>query len=90
VAGFAKLIHQSPAHGNRALTPLHPAPYAALMPPTFSSRRHNFDWRGFITPGVKLIVLICSGVFLVQTLANILLGEFVDRRDVQSLICEAV
>jgi hypothetical protein len=60
------------------------------MPPTFSSRRYNFDWRGFITPGVKLIVLICSGVFVAQTLANILLGEFVDRRDVLSLICEAV
>jgi membrane associated rhomboid family serine protease len=57
------------------LTPLRPAPYTAVMPPTFSSRRYNFDWRGFITPGVKLIVLICSGVFLVQTLANLLLGS---------------
>lgn len=78
------------AHGNRVLTPLHPVPYTALMPQTFSSRRHNFDWRGFITPGVKLIVLICSGVFLLQTLANTLLGQFVDRREVLSLICEAV
>jgi hypothetical protein len=42
------------------------------------------------SPGVKLIVLICSGVFLLQTLANVWLGEFVDRRDVLSLICEAV
>ena len=45
------------------------------MPPSFRSRRYNFDWRGFITPGVKLLVLICSGVFLLQTLANILLGD---------------
>ena len=57
------------------MTPLRRAPYTAVMPPTFSSRRYNFDWRGFITPGVKLIVLICSGVFLVQTLANLLLGS---------------
>jgi membrane associated rhomboid family serine protease len=38
----------------------------------FASRRYNFDWRGFITPGVKLLVLICTGVFLVQTLIQIL------------------
>jgi membrane associated rhomboid family serine protease len=46
------------------------------MPPSrrFSARRYNFDWRGFITPGVKLLVLICSGVFLTQTLAEIFLG----------------
>ncbi|HTC66152.1 MAG TPA: rhomboid family intramembrane serine protease [Candidatus Acidoferrum sp.] len=67
-------IHEHHQRGNLALTPLHPGPYTALMPPTFSSRRYNFDWRGFITPGVKLIVLICSGVFLLQTLADILLG----------------
>ena len=60
------------------------------MGTAFRARRYNFDWRGFITPGVKLIVLICSGVFLLQTLANILLGEFAYRRDVLSLICEAV
>jgi hypothetical protein len=60
------------------------------MPPTFSSRHDNFDWRGFITPGVKLIGLICSVVFLLQTLADILLEEFVDRRDVLSLIYGAV
>jgi len=33
-----------------------------------------FDWRGFITPGVKLIVLVCSAVFLVQTLVTIIAG----------------
>lgn len=38
----------------------------------YVSRRYNFDWRGFITPGVKLLVLICTGVFLVQTLVGLL------------------
>ena len=44
------------------------------MATSFRARRHNFDWRGFITPGVKLLVLICTGVFLVQTLVDIFLG----------------
>ena len=35
------------------------------------ARRYNFDWRGFITPGVKLLVLICSGVFFLQTLIGL-------------------
>ena len=39
---------------------------------TYRARRFNFDWRGFITPGVKQLVLLCSGVFLVQTLVQIL------------------
>jgi membrane associated rhomboid family serine protease len=44
------------------------------MATSFRPRRYNFDWRGFITPGVKLLVLICTGVFLVQTLVDIFLG----------------
>jgi membrane associated rhomboid family serine protease len=40
------------------------------MGSTFGARRYNFDWRGFITPGVKLLVLICTGVFLIQMLAD--------------------
>ncbi len=36
------------------------------------ARRYNFDWRSFITPGVKLLVLVCSGVFLLQTLLGLL------------------
>jgi membrane associated rhomboid family serine protease len=40
------------------------------MGTTFGARRYNFDWRGFITPGVKLLVLTCTGVFLVQTLVD--------------------
>jgi membrane associated rhomboid family serine protease len=50
-----------------------PPPYTASMRTTFSGR-YNFDWRGFITPGVKLLVLICTGVFLVQTIAGLLIG----------------
>jgi membrane associated rhomboid family serine protease len=45
------------------------------MASTFRPRRYNFDWRGFITPGVKLLVLICAGVFLAQTLIQLLLGD---------------
>ncbi len=44
------------------------------MGPSFGGRRYNFDWRSFITPAVKLLVLVCSGVFLLQTLADLLLG----------------
>lgn len=42
------------------------------MPSVSGARRYNFNWSSFITPGVKLLVLICSGVFLVQTLVAIL------------------
>jgi membrane associated rhomboid family serine protease len=50
------------------------------MRTTFSRRRYNFDWRGFITPGVKLLVLICSGVFLVQTLVSIIFSPIIGHR----------
>jgi membrane associated rhomboid family serine protease len=42
------------------------------MGTSFAGRRYNFDWRSFITPGVKLLVLVCSGVFLLQTLVSLL------------------
>jgi membrane associated rhomboid family serine protease len=42
------------------------------MRATVRGRRYGFDWRGFITPGVKLLVLICSGVFLFQTLVSLI------------------
>ena len=45
------------------------------MSVSFGGRRYNFDWRGFITPGVKLIVLVCTGVFVVQTLTLLIAGE---------------
>ena len=38
----------------------------------FGAPRVRFDWRGFITPGVKLLVLACAGVFLGQTLLSLL------------------
>jgi membrane associated rhomboid family serine protease len=38
------------------------------------ARRYNFDWRTFITPGVKLIVLICTGVFFLQTFLSLAVG----------------
>jgi membrane associated rhomboid family serine protease len=41
------------------------------MSSTFAPRV-GFDWRGFITPAVKLLVLICTGVFLVQTVTWLL------------------
>jgi len=41
------------------------------------ARRYGFDWRGFITPGVKLLVLICSGVFLAQMLLEFFWGPSV-------------
>src|SRR5229473_555763 len=42
------------------------------MGSTFGARRYHFDWRSFITPGVKLLVLVCTGVFLVQTFLGLL------------------
>ncbi|HKW56276.1 MAG TPA: rhomboid family intramembrane serine protease [Candidatus Acidoferrum sp.] len=45
------------------------------MASSYRARRYNFDWRGFITPGVKLLVLICAGVFLIQTLLALLAPE---------------
>ncbi len=42
------------------------------MSSTFRARRYNFDWRSFITPGVKLLVLVCAGVFLVQTVVSLI------------------
>jgi len=38
--------------------------------------RVGFDWRGFITPAVKLLVMICAGVFLVQELVAILFPPY--------------
>src|SRR3979490_1011583 len=44
------------------------------MATSFRPRRYNFDWRGFITPGVKLLVRVCEGVSLFQPLVDIFLG----------------
>ena len=32
----------------------------------------SFDWRGFITPGVKLLVIIFTSVYIVEVLAYLL------------------
>jgi len=42
---------------------------------SFGAPRVRFDWRGFITPAVKYLVLSCSGVFLFQTLLTLLAGS---------------
>jgi membrane associated rhomboid family serine protease len=34
-----------------------------------------FNWKGVVTPGIKSLIIACTGVFLVQTLAAILGGE---------------
>ena len=41
----------------------------------FGAPRIRYDWRSFITPAVKMLVLICSGVFLAQTLFAIFFGK---------------
>jgi membrane associated rhomboid family serine protease len=43
------------------------------MSPPRSAPRIHFDWRSFITPGVKILVLACAGVFLLQTMMELLL-----------------
>jgi membrane associated rhomboid family serine protease len=39
----------------------------------FGARGIRFDWRSFITPAVKILVLTCAGVFLLQSLIALLL-----------------
>src|SRR5208283_542131 len=56
------------------LTDSRPPPYTADMGTTFGAPKVRFDWRGFITPAVKLLVFICAGVFTLQTLASILIS----------------
>lgn len=43
---------------------------------SFGGRRYNFDWRGFITPGVKILVIACAAVFTIQTFAQMLGGDY--------------
>jgi membrane associated rhomboid family serine protease len=38
---------------------------------SFGAPRVRYDWRGFITPAVKILVLTCAGVFLMQELVLI-------------------
>ena len=32
--------------------------------------RYKFNWRGFLPPGIKTLILVCTGVFVVQTIVN--------------------
>jgi membrane associated rhomboid family serine protease len=41
------------------------------MPGTIGAPRIRFDWRGFLTPGVRLIVILCTAVFVVQTVLQL-------------------
>jgi membrane associated rhomboid family serine protease len=48
----------------------------------FGAPRIRYDWRSFITPAVKMLVLICAGVFLAQTLISIVFGKSVEYHKV--------
>jgi membrane associated rhomboid family serine protease len=45
-----------------------------------SSRSYGFrtNWKGFVTPAIKAIVLLCTGVFLVQTVLRLFLPNAAD------------
>jgi membrane associated rhomboid family serine protease len=43
------------------------------MGSSFGAPRIRFDWRSFITPAVKILVLTCTGVFVLQTLIELFL-----------------
>jgi membrane associated rhomboid family serine protease len=67
--GFAAGVGQSGNQGEKSsFDGFGRRPYTANMSSSYGAPRVGFDWRGFITPAVKLLVLICTGVFLVQTL----------------------
>jgi membrane associated rhomboid family serine protease len=48
----------------------------------FGAPRIRFDWRNFITPAVKILVLACAGVFLLQTLIEIFFGPLAVYRQI--------
>jgi membrane associated rhomboid family serine protease len=56
---------------HHSLTENRASPYTADMGTSYGAPKVRFDWRNFITPGVKLLVLTCTGVFLAQTFATI-------------------
>ncbi len=45
------------------------------MSTSFGAPRMRFDWRGFITPAVKALVIACTVVFLLQTVAWMIWGD---------------
>src|SRR5271169_1204986 len=36
---------------------------------------YRFNWRGLLTPAIKIILISCTGVFLIQTIAQLLGGN---------------
>src|SRR5580658_478987 len=44
------------------------------MNPFSTAPRYRFNWRGFLPPAIRDIVLICCGVFLVQTAISLFGG----------------
>ncbi len=62
--------------GKSLLTEWVGPPYTANMSSSFGAPRVGFDWRGFITPAVKLLVIICAGVFLLQELVAIVFPPY--------------
>jgi membrane associated rhomboid family serine protease len=62
-------------------TPTRP-PYTASMGTRFGAPRIRFDWRSFITPAVKILVLTCAGIFLLQTLIEIFFGPVAVYRQI--------
>ncbi len=47
----------------------------------YSSRTygHRFNWRGLLTPAIKTILIACTAVFLLQTLAKLFGGDGAER-----------
>ena len=68
---WCRSLHSLPFDGQLPLL------YTADMSSSYGVPRVRFDWRGFITPGVKLLVLICTGAFVIQILVQILFGSVV-------------
>ncbi len=52
------------------------------MRTTFGAPRVRFDWRGFITPAVKYLVLACTAVFIIQTLTTLSFGKIVEYQKI--------
>lgn len=52
------------------------------MGSSFRTPRMRFDWRGFITPAVKILVLTCAGVFLLQSLVELFFGRLAEYQQI--------
>lgn len=45
------------------------------MPATYYQGDRRFNWRALVTPGVRVILYACTGVFVLQTLVGLLYGR---------------